>query len=152
MHVYKPTSYELMLFTNLWQWLVSLVGEGVLFPRRPHSSFVRGIVITGELFAFISFADHSPDLVFDVLLVSVYSSLGQLFIFLTIQQFGPLTCSILTTMRKFLTIVANTWWFGHVMGVAKWAAVVFVACGVVMERYADSVEKAQAKSGKAHRR
>lgn len=111
-----------------------------------------GIVITGEVFSFIAFAEHSPELVYDVFFVSVYSALGQLFIFLTIQQFGPLTCSILTTMRKFLTIVANTWWFGHVMGIAKWAAVALVAYGVVMERYADSIEKAHAKNLKAHRK
>jgi len=100
------------------------------------------LIVTGEIFDVRNFLLRHPDVFWEIALVSFYSAMGQLFIFLTIAQFGALTNTIVTTMRKFLTIVANTWWYGHSMGALKWAAVGGVAGGVFLERYSDGLEKA----------
>jgi drug/metabolite transporter (DMT)-like permease len=129
-HKYEPSSNELMFSINLWQLLGGLVA----------------MFVVGEMSDAQAFLARHPDVLFEVLLVSFYSAMGQLFIFLTIERFGPLTNSILTTMRKFLTIVANTFWYGHEMGVLKWASVGVVLLGVIIERYSDGLEKAQKKT------
>lgn len=63
------------------------------------------MTIWGELSDARAFISRHPEILTEMLLVSFYMAMGQLFIFLTIEKFGPLTNSILTTMRKFLTIV-----------------------------------------------
>lgn len=60
-----------------------------------------------------------------------------------IHHYGPLTTSIVTTLRKFLTIVANTLYYGHEMGGSKWRAILVVFGGVVLERYGGGLEKKQ---------
>jgi len=126
---YEVSAHDLMFSTNAWQWLAGCIG----------------LLVTGEIFTVVPFLRRYPTLLGEILLVSFYSAMGQLFIFFTIAKFKALTNTIITTMRKFLTIVANTFWFGHQMGVAKWMTIAVVAVGVVAERYADGLEKARNK-------
>lgn len=42
---------------------------------------------------------------------SLASALGQFFIFIMVTDFGPLPCSIVTTTRKFFTILASVIFF-----------------------------------------
>jgi UDP-galactose transporter B1 len=41
------------------------------------------------------------------------SAVGQIFIFRAVNQFGPLTLSIITTIRKFSTFFLSLIIFGH---------------------------------------
>ena len=50
----------------------------------------------------------------------------QMFIFLTVTEFGPLPCSIMTTTRKFFTVLASVILFGNVMSGRQWIGTVLV--------------------------
>lgn len=48
---------------------------------------------------------------------------------MTVVYFGPLTCSIVTTTRKFFTILGSVILFGNVMSTMQWVGTVLVFLG-----------------------
>ena len=62
-----------------------------------------GLLITGEGVEFISFLQRHPSVLWELASFSVASALGQFFIFMTVSDFGPLPCSIITTTRSLFT-------------------------------------------------
>lgn len=93
---------------------------------------LTGLVLTGELFTFPGFLQRHPNIIFSMLTFSVASALGQFFIFVMVSSFGPLPCSIVTTTRKFFTVLASVVFFGNVLTNLQWvgAAAVFVGLGL----------------------
>jgi len=122
---YKPSSSQLMLYTNFWATL---------------SSFI-GIFVTGEAFTAIEFIRKYPQLLYELVYLALMSACGQTFIFLTIKEFGSLKNSLITTTRKFLQVLLNTFYFGRSLSAQKWVAVLIVFVGVICDRYGDYVEK-----------
>ena len=70
----------------------------------------------------------------------------QYFIFTTITNFGPLTCSIFTTTRKFFTILASVIIFGNALVSRQWAGVLLVFLGLGLDIFFGR-GKAQSKNG-----
>ena len=52
---------------------------------------------------------------------------------MTVTNFGPLTCSIFTTTRKFFTILGSVLIFGHTMIGRQWVGTVLVFIGLGMD-------------------
>lgn len=48
---------------------------------------------------------------------------------MTVVYFGPLTCSIVTTTRKFFTILGSVILFGNVMSSMQWFGTILVFLG-----------------------
>lgn len=48
---------------------------------------------------------------------------------MTVVSFGPLTCSIVTTTRKFFTILGSVILFGNVITSLQWIGTVLVFLG-----------------------
>ncbi|KAK7092573.1 hypothetical protein V1264_008299 [Littorina saxatilis] len=92
-----------------------------------------GLVITGEIFQFIPFMMRYPYVLVNMFLFSICSAAGQMFIFKTVTTFGPLTCSIFTTTRKFFTILCSIAWFGHPMSSRQWTGTILVFIGLVLD-------------------
>ena len=57
----------------------------------------------------------------------------QNFIFLTVTYFGPLTCSIFTTTRKFFTILGSVLIFRHPLSILQWTGTVLVFAGLSLD-------------------
>lgn len=53
----------------------------------------------------------------------------QTFIFMTVVYFGPLTCSIVTTTRKFFTILGSVLLFGNIITPLQWLGTILVFLG-----------------------
>lgn len=111
------------------------------------------ILWTGELWDFLSFTERYPSVIYNIMLFGVTSALGQVggrttgahdrpahptdcftcgyqtFIFLTVVNFGPLTCSIVTTTRKFFTILGSVLLFGNSMSTLQWTGTILVFLG-----------------------
>jgi UDP-galactose transporter B1 len=64
---------------------------------------------------------------------SVASALGQFFIFLTVSDFGPLPCSIITTTRKFFTVLGSVILFGNTLLPRQWFATAIVFTGLFLD-------------------
>ncbi|XP_058036260.1 solute carrier family 35 member B1 isoform X2 [Ahaetulla prasina] len=110
---YQTGSNHMMLNVNLWSTLV--LGAGIFF--------------TGELWEFLSFTERYPTIIYNILLFGLTSALGQTFIFMTVVYFGPLTCSIVTTTRKFFTILASVILFANPISNLQWMGTILVFLG-----------------------
>ncbi|XP_074080336.1 solute carrier family 35 member B1 isoform X2 [Macrotis lagotis] len=114
---YQTGSNHMMLNINLWSTL--LLGAGILF--------------TGEFWDFLSFTERFPSVLYNILLFGLTSALGQSFIFMTVVYFGPLTCSIITTTRKFFTILASVILFANPISSMQWVGTVLVFMGLGLD-------------------
>uniref|UniRef100_A0A8C9TV59 Solute carrier family 35 member B1 n=2 Tax=Scleropages formosus TaxID=113540 RepID=A0A8C9TV59_SCLFO len=114
---YQTGSNHMMLNINLWSTLV--LGIGVLW--------------TGEVWEFVTFAERHPHIYYNILLFGLTSALGQTFIFMTVVYFGPLTCSIITTTRKFFTILGSVILFGNVISLVQWVGTILVFLGLGLD-------------------
>lgn len=90
-------------------------------------------IITGDLLKFYQFLGKYPYIIYDVILFSSLSAVGQLFIFLTVAGYGPLPCSIVTTTRKFFTVLTSVFWFGHRLTSTQWIGSAIVFIGLFMD-------------------
>merc|ERR1712154_410470 len=71
------------------------------------------LVASGEGLGFISFIQRHPSVVWQLATFSVASALGQFFVFMCVSEFGPLPCSIITTTRKFFTVLISVFSFNN---------------------------------------
>lgn len=94
--------------------------------------FHTALIATGEGIEALGFVSRHPEIILNLIAFSITSGIGQIFIFTTITVFGPLTCAVITTTRKFFTILASVIIFGNALLPRQWVAVVlvFVALGV----------------------
>jgi len=129
-HTYKPSSPHLMFYSNLW-------ASVVMF-------FV--VVATGDLHRALDFCARNPQIVPQLALFSLCSALGQNFIFYTIHQFGALTCTTVTTTRKFFTILVSVLWFSHYVSPIQWLAVTLVFIGLGVDIAYGYLSKAKSKN------
>uniref|UniRef100_A0A8C7F9B7 Solute carrier family 35 member B1 n=3 Tax=Oncorhynchus kisutch TaxID=8019 RepID=A0A8C7F9B7_ONCKI len=113
-NLFQTSANHMMLNINMWSTLV--LGLGVLW--------------TGEVWDFLSFTDRHPSIFWNILLFGITSALGQTFIFMTVVYFGPLTCSIVTTTRKFFTILGSVLLFGNVLNTMQWVGTILVFLGL----------------------
>lgn len=115
----KTKSGHMMVNMNLWA--MGFVGVA--------------LICTGQIFDFFTFVQRYPQIVVQLLLFSVFSALGQFFIFWTVSDFGPLPCSIVTTTRKFFTVLASVILFGNSMLTRQWIATVIVFIGLFLDSF-----------------
>jgi solute carrier family 35 (UDP-galactose transporter), member B1 len=92
-------------------------------------------VALGELPAAFEFLGTYPSAWVDILLFSVCSALGQLFIHRVVHSHDSLVVSMVTTTRKFFTILASVLLFGHTLSTVQWAGVFIVFCGLAADAF-----------------
>ncbi|KAB7504522.1 Solute carrier family 35 member B1-like protein [Armadillidium nasatum] len=91
------------------------------------------LVVTGELFVFIDFVNRFPEVIWNMIIFSLCSAVGQFFIFLMVSDFGPLPCSIVTTTRKFFTVLGSVLLFGNKLSSRQWSGTVLVFSGLTLD-------------------
>jgi UDP-galactose transporter B1 len=91
--------------------------------------------LLGQIGPSISYIYAHPDLIRTLFYFGLCSGFGQLFVFHTVRTFGSLTLSIITTTRKFATIVVN-----DIVSISKsrlnsnhWACVLLVFVSVCVD-------------------
>ena len=102
-----------------------------------------GLLVTGEGIAALYFIMSHPEVILNLLAFSCASAIGQLFIFTTITSYGPLTCAVFTTTRKFFTILVSVLLFGNVLLQRQWIAVALVFIGLSVDAYIGSKKKTE---------
>lgn len=111
----RPTAHQLMMWMNVW-------ASGLLAVL---------LLLSGQGVAGARFVARHPEVLQDLGLFCLSSALGQNFIFFSIARFGALPTTVITTTRKFFTILASVLWFGHPLSGVQWCAIaiVFAALG-----------------------
>ncbi|KPA85736.1 hypothetical protein ABB37_00100 [Leptomonas pyrrhocoris] len=125
-----------------WAWLCSFV-DLVLssVARSPDQVGVRAASASlsflpfHDLSNFVGFLARCDEARNDVLLMSVLSAAGQLFIFHTISVFGTLTVTAMTLLRKVGSVLLSIYVHGHQVRSSQWAALATVFIGIVSEGY-----------------
>jgi len=109
----------MMLQMNLW----STLTLGII------------LIVSGEVWSFIEFVGRYPYVVSHIISFSVLSAVGQMFIFLTVANFGPLPCSIITTTRKFFTVLGSVILFGNSLSNRQWLGTGLVFLGLAFDSF-----------------
>ncbi|XP_034947462.1 solute carrier family 35 member B1 [Chelonus insularis] len=114
---HKTTSGHMMLNLNFW----AIIFSGVV------------ITMSGELLGFLMFLQRYPSTLWHIITFSMAGALGQFFIFRTVSEFGPLPCSIITTTRKFFTVLASVILFGNSLLARQWLGTTIVFSGLFLD-------------------
>ena len=110
----KPSAQYMMLSMNSWSSLM----------------LITALLITGEGKEFIVFALKHSELLIHLASLALAGALGQLFIFMMVSHFGPLSCSIVTTTRKFFTVLCSVLFFGNNLSNRQWLGTGLVFAGL----------------------
>lgn len=113
----KPAVFETMFYMSSWQAFFSFVV----------------VLLSGGENGGVSFCLQNPGVVRLLLWPSVIESVGQFFIFELVIHHGPFLTAMVTTLRKFVTIVISVFLFGHVLTAYQWLALIMVFAGVTLE-------------------
>jgi len=81
----------------------------------------------------MKFVIENPLVIKDLVLLAILGTFGQVFIFYTIANFSPLILSIITTTRKFFTVLASIIIYQHQVSLVQWMAIGLVFAGVFIE-------------------
>jgi hypothetical protein len=90
-------------------------------------------VAAGEITPAIVFCSRFPQVLLMVAGSGLVSAIGQAFIFVMITNFDSLLVSVVTTARKFISILLSVAWFGHNITPFQWLAIATVFVGIGME-------------------
>lgn len=117
---YRNSSvYHIMMGMNLW---------GAIYTGLYMFAWPAG----GGLEAVRFCAEHR-EAALDILLFCLCGAVGQYFIFLTINSFGSLVNTTITTTRKFVSILISALWTGSPLSAEQWAGVCMVFAGLSLQ-------------------
>lgn len=126
----SPSAQHMMLAMNGWSTLL----------------LVPALLVTGEAIDFVAFATKYPQMLGHLATLAVAGALGQLFIFMMVSSFGALACSVVTTTRKFFTVLASVLLFGNNLSGRQWLGAVLVFTALFADMF---YGKKGAPAGKA---
>ncbi|XP_039764143.1 solute carrier family 35 member B1 homolog [Pararge aegeria] len=113
----SPTAYSMMLNTNWWSSIIITVG----------------VILSGEISEFCTFVSKYPEVLIYIASFALTGALGQLFIFYMVAEFGPLPCAVVTTTRKFFTVLASVVIFGNILLARQWLGAILVFSGLFLD-------------------
>jgi len=117
--IYKPSAFTLMFSTNIWAVIISFIS----------------LFLFNEYEMTINFLWNYPEIYWDLFIFSIACPIGNQFIFLIIKQFGSLQCSIVTTVRKLITITFNSIKLGRNLQTQQWMSILVVFTGLGFDLY-----------------
>jgi UDP-galactose transporter B1 len=131
---FKPSPLDQMESANKWCLLFTFVFSLITFQMGP----------------FIFFCINYPIVIADLIVLALLGTIGQFFIFYTIFNFSPFVLSIVTTTRKFFTVLASIFFYNHSVNNTQWASIGLVFLGVALEFFNENTKKhtVEKKDGK----
>lgn len=114
---YNIDQYQMMLGVNIWSMMFTFLS----------------LLYYGDFFPSIAFILSDPKAMFHMLILSITSATGQLFIFYTVKELGPVIFTIIMTTRQIFSLFISCILFGHSLTSWGWASSL-VVFGVVFNR------------------
>merc|ERR1719161_1793320 len=106
------------------------------------------LYFAGELNWTISFLMSRTDALVDVLALSLIATLGQMFIYATVQKHGPVTLSFIMTTRQMASVILSCILFGHQLPSVAVGACALVFSVLMVRSYRSSIKGDEMKKGK----
>ena len=107
---YNLTQYQMMLGVNIW----SMLFTGFTLAR------------SGEGMSSFAFIMNDAKALAHMTILSITSATGQIFIYYTIKEFGPVVFTIMMTTRQIFSLFLSCLLFAHPLHLAGWAGVLVV--------------------------
>lgn len=116
---------HLMLYTNLWKVLIltcgffswgSVTWNGFSDIKNIEFDFTRGLII-------------------------LITSIGQFFVFTITGRYGSMVTAIVTSVRKFVSIILSIIVFRHKITTCQWLGILIVFTGIILEYKTRHVNK-----------
>ena len=90
----------------------------------------------GNFLAAVGFMMSHPEFAYHATIPSLTSATGQLFIFYTIQSFGPVVFTIIMTIRMMLSIMLSCIIYNHPLSAQAVFGVIVVFVALFLRVYA----------------
>jgi UDP-galactose transporter B1 len=90
----------------------------------------------------------SPEILSECVIWGLAGSIGQIFIFLTISLFDCYLLTIITTTRKFFSVVYSNFRFGHNFDNTQWVGASIVMICTFVELFSKKDPKVAGKDKK----
>jgi len=126
---YNPSQQQMMFYLNFYA--VALV--------------LPLIMLTGELFEAVTYLQEHRNCLRDILGYSALSAIGQNFILYTVFRFNSLASTIITTTRKFFSILLSCLVFGHSLATSQWLGVFLVFLALSLNIHFKYYEKMESQ-------
>jgi len=94
-----------------------------------------GALVTGHFSRGLAFAVAHPEVVQQIALIAATFTFGQFFIFATLAHSGPLFLTLVTTTRKFFSILFSVVYFRHPTKPTQMLGATLVFVGLLTEIY-----------------
>jgi adenosine 3'-phospho 5'-phosphosulfate transporter B2 len=111
--VYKQfgiDQYQMMLGVNVWSMMLTFFT----------------LIQSGEFFSSIAFILADSSALLNMTVLSITSATGQLFIFYTIKELGPVMFTIIMTTRQLFSLFLSCLLFSHPLSWVSFFSAVFV--------------------------
>lgn len=115
----KPTAINFMLHSNVWSSMILLVLMS----------------ITGEGRDVIEFAKKYPSVIWHLTLATFVGTVGNFFVSAMISSFGSLPLALVTTTRKFFTVLFSALTFGHKLSLQQWFAASLIFSALMLDAF-----------------
>ncbi|EDW44717.1 adenosine 3'-phospho 5'-phosphosulfate transporter 1 [Drosophila sechellia] len=99
----------------------------------------------------LAFATEHPKFVFDMVVLSVCSAVGQLFIYHTIDVFGPVVFTIIMTLRQAVAIMLSCFIYQHSISLLGIFGVLIVFVAIFLRVYCTQRLRAIRKRAEANK-
>merc|ERR1719240_1118762 len=106
------------------------------------------LYFSGELNYTIAFLQSRTGALVDVLALSLIATLGQIFIYVTVQKHGPVTLSLIMTTRQMASVVLSCFLFGHQLPSVAVGACALVFSVLMIRSYRSSIKGDEGVKGK----
>lgn len=126
--VAKPTALNFMCYTNLYSALIATMI----------------ISISGEGIRFIDFCLNHQIVVVYLGIVVFTGSFGQYFVSSMISSFGSLTMSLVTTLRKFATVLFSVVIYNNSLTLIQWIAAALIFNALLLDVFFGSKKSKKA--------
>lgn len=115
----KPSSLHFMCYVNAWSsaFLITLMS------------------VTGEGRNFLEFCQRHPQIIIPMLGCISAGVAGQFFISLMLINFGSLALSLVTTTRKFFSVLVSALVFGNSLILRQWCASGLILTALLLDSY-----------------
>jgi len=120
--VYKMSSTQMMAGSNLF----AVIFAGVSLAEQ------------GGFIEAVSFMMRHPDFISHVAFMSLTSAVGQLFIYFTIAEFGPVTFTIIMTIRQGFAILLSCIIYHHSVGLSGLVGILICFTAIFIRTYRSS--------------
>lgn len=98
--------------------------------------FIFGLIysiLSKEILFFASLSECDKSLIYLIVIGVALGVIGQVIVYYIISLFGPVVLTIVTTSRKFFTVLISIIIFDHSLNILQWMSVVFIFTGIGME-------------------